>query len=584
MDYIVVKEYLTTVIKKDKSYVFLLLLVSLFGAGVTTIDTLLIKYVIDSLVYKSSVNDILGVLAFGVGSSMLLSLVNGWVKQMIEYKNSQLVSFFEVRIANKIMCLKYEDIDNPQILERKDKALFPVRNQNAIAVFLSNFLNIIQSILSIVSLCIILIALDIWIILIIFMIIAVDILIFKKIQEAEYELFDALIEDNRELNYYKNITTDFKYAKDIRIFGFSDLIFQKINNYIDMSTKKFAKANLKVGKNSSLSSILGVFRNAVVYGYIAYKVYLSEIGIGSFSMYVQAVNSFSELISTLFLNVIEMKQYCKFLYPYFEFEKMQSTEDAFGELALEDSFGIVFENVSFRYPNQDKYALKNVSFSINNQEVVSLVGTNGSGKTTLIKLICGLYQPTEGKILVNGKNIADYKNTDLINNLAVVFQDYKIFASSILENVVFENKPEDKDISSALDSVGLKQFVEELPQKEDTQLTKLFYSDGIELSGGMEQRLAIARAICKKHKVLILDEPTSSLDPVMENMILKDMRNLASNKTTIFVSHSMSSCIWVDKIIVMKDGCVEEIGRHKELLESEGEYHRLFSMQSSLYM
>lgn len=584
VDCAVVKEYLQTVIKRDKGYIVLMLIFACLGAGITAIDTLLIKYVVDGLTLNEPIAEIFPYILAGVLSSAVLTIFNAWIKQRIEYKNMELVHYFELRISNKIMLLKYEDIDNPDILEKKDKALFPVRNQNAIAVFLNDILNIMQSGFSLISLCVILFTLDIWLMFIIFLLILADIWIFSKVQEAEYEFFKVIIEDNRELNYYKNITTDFKYGKDIRLFGFSSLISKKINDYIDISTEKFSRANQKVGKYNSHSAVLSVIRTALVYGYVAFKVLQESIGIGSFAMYVYAVTAFSDLFSKVFLNVIEMKQYCKFLFPYFEFEKMQSIEEVFGEEKAGDSFEVTFEDVSFKYPDQEKYAIRSVSFTIKNNEIVSLVGVNGSGKSTIIKLLCGLYQPTKGRILINGKNICDYDYTDYIDKLAVVFQDYKIFAASISENIVFDREIPKEQLYSILNKVGLSEKIEGLEKKEDTPVSRLFYQDGIELSGGMEQRLAIGRALVKNFRAIILDEPTSALDPVKENEIMNDMRSLALNKTAIFVTHSMASCLWADKIIVMKDGCLEEMGTHKELMNKGGEYEKLFSMQASFYV
>ena len=561
-----------------------MILFSIFGAGATTIDTLLIKYVVDQLMLSENVGKVIPIIVCGIFTSAILSIFNCWIKQKIEYKNLELINFFELRISKKIMSLKYEDIDNPDILEKKDKALFPVRNQNAIAVFLDNIVNIMQSVFSLISICVILFTLDIWLMLIIFMVILIDIWIFSRIQKAEYEFFQVIIEDNRELNYYKSITTDFKYAKDIRLFGFSSFISSKINDYIDISIERFAHANKKVGRFNSYSAILGVLRKSIVYAYVAFKVWVRSIGIGSFTMYVYAVTNFSDHFSKVFINIIEMKQYCKFLYPYFMFEKMESMEDTFGEQKMDESFEIGFDNVSFKYPNQKEYALKNVSFFIKKNEVVSLVGINGSGKTTLVKLMCGLYKPTEGKITINGVNLSDYGYSEFVNKLAIVFQDYKIFGTTIGENIFFEHSISRDKLFEVLKQVSLLDFVKNLKNAEDTPITKMFSQEGIELSGGMEQRLAIARALAKDFNVVILDEPTAALDPIKENQILNDMKNITRNKTAIFVSHSMSSCLWVDKIIVLKDGCVEEIGKHKELLGRNGEYEKLFSAQASFYV
>lgn len=246
---------------------------------------------------------------------------------------------------------------------------------------------------------------------------------------------------------------------------------------------------------------------------------------------------------------------------------------------------IVFENVSFIYPNQEKKSLSNINLTIKKGERISIVGENGAGKTTFIKLLLRLYEPTEGRILFNGIDIRDIDYQDYQKIFSTVFQDYKLFAFRIIDNITSleGNEAEKEKVMKCLEKAGLSSKIEKLEHGLDTYLYNIYDEEGIELSGGESQKLAIARALYKDSPIVILDEPTAALDPRAEYEIYTRFLALVESKTSIFISHRLSSTKLCDRIVLFKDGSIEETGTHNELLQKGGLYAELFRMQAQFY-
>ncbi len=245
---------------------------------------------------------------------------------------------------------------------------------------------------------------------------------------------------------------------------------------------------------------------------------------------------------------------------------------------------IEFKNVSFRYPNTDSYILKQLSFKIYNNERISIVGANGSGKTTMIKLLCRLYNPSEGNIYLHGKDINDYDYDFYIKQLAVVFQDFKIFSFPIGQNIAVSDMVDDSKVTEAARKAGLEQLINDMPNGLETSLYKDFDEGGIELSGGEAQKVALARAIYRDASIVILDEPTAALDPIAENDLYSKFNDVATNKTVIFISHRLAACTFSDRIFVFDNGTIIQDGRHKDLLNNtQGRYYELWNAQAQYY-
>ena len=247
---------------------------------------------------------------------------------------------------------------------------------------------------------------------------------------------------------------------------------------------------------------------------------------------------------------------------------------------------IEFRGVSFRYPGCERYVLKDINMTFNPSESVVLVGLNGAGKTTLLKLLTRLYDPTEGVILLDGRDIREYDTEAFYDMFGIIFQDFGKYSETAGENIRFgdvRRNHNDEDVRLAANRGNATDFIEQLPHGFDTPLTRVFEEDGIELSGGQWQKLSVARAFYKESDILILDEPTASLDPLAEQEVFNQFASLSRDRITIFVSHRLSSAVTASKIVVLDGGTVAEEGTHEELMAREGKYHALFSTQAQRY-
>ena len=270
---------------------------------------------------------------------------------------------------------------------------------------------------------------------------------------------------------------------------------------------------------------------------------------------------------------------------YFEIVNKED-EMTYGDkvLDLSGGFEIEFKNVSFKYPGAENYALQNVNLKIKNGEHLAVVGRNGSGKTTFIKLMCRLYDVTDGEILINGANIKEYTKDSIIKLYSVVFQDFKIFSTTLKENVCASGDFDEGRFYACLENADIKERADCLPQKESTYLYKDLDENGVEISGGEAQKIALARALYKDAPIVVLDEPTAALDPIAENEIYTRFNTFVQGKTAIYISHRLSSCAFCDKIAVFNNAKLAETGTHKDLLNAGGKYAELWNAQAKYYI
>jgi ABC-type multidrug transport system fused ATPase/permease subunit len=333
------------------------------------------------------------------------------------------------------------------------------------------------------------------------------------------------------------------------------------------------------GIDSFVTYFFTRFLSLILLGYAVYK---KNMTIAVFTMLYQSINTFDNSMSSLVYSIRTYVQDCAYQEEFINvMEKKSIFSD--GILPIESFDTLEFRNVSFKYPRTETYILKNLDFKIDQKEKVSLVGLNGSGKTTLIKLICRFYSIDEGEILVNGININQYKYEDYMKLMAIVFQDFKVISYSIKSNVAILDENQDK-LYDCLRRAQVLDKVLSLPNKENTYINKWFDKNGIEFSGGEMQKFALARCLYKDTDFIVLDEPTSSLDPMAEAEMYHHFKDIIGHKLTIFISHRLSSCIFSDRIFVL-DGCnIVETGTHKELMSNkEGLYHQMFTAQGEYY-
>lgn len=407
-----------------------------------------------------------------------------------------------------------------------------------------------------------------------------------QMNKAWFKAADEYSRLDRIFYYFLNMFSDYNTGKEIRLYKEQNLIeHTATDKLLTDGEKLLKKASLHTAKSSSFVAILGALVGFGIYLFIGVKGLYGLFGIGSLVLYcgsfMQIINGIMKMAVT-FGKTAEMVP----LVNYY-FEIVNAKDDmTYGkkELDLSDKFEIEFKNVSFKYPNMESYALKNINIKINNGEHLAVVGRNGSGKTTFIKLMCRLYDVTDGEILINGINIKEYSKESIISLYSVVFQDFKIFSTTLAQNISAGEKYDYDKLYKVLDEANIKDRVLAMENKESTYLYKDLDKSGVEISGGEAQKLALARALYKDSPVVILDEPTAALDPVAENEIYNRFNSFVDNKTAIYISHRLSSCAFCNRIAVFDKSHLVEAGTHGKLLERGGVYASLWNAQAEYYI
>lgn len=413
----------------------------------------------------------------------------------------------------------------------------------------------------------------------------------EKQEKIWYENAQAQTLSERIYWIFFNLMSDYPLGKDIRIFKMQDMIERngaKARDDIEGVQKKTIRNSLKVSVGEQLSQNIFIF---AAYLFVGMKAVYGMISVGDVAMYSGAIIILQREISNLFGIWIELKTHNIYLKSYTELMEI-SNEKYKGTIPVEKrwdhAYELEFRNVSFHYPNSDRLILKNISFKLTTGKKLAIVGANGAGKTTFIKLLCRLYDPTEGEILLNGIDIKKYDYDEYIRLFSIVFQDYKIFSFSVAENVAAGPEYDSKRVEKCLKEAGIYECVSQMKHGIESRLLKDQQDgdeEGIEISGGEKQKIALARALYRDAPLVILDEPTSALDPLAEQDIYQRFNEMVSDKTAIFISHRMSSCKFCDEVVVFDEGEIVETGTHEELVTNDsGVYHKMWEAQAQYYM
>lgn len=425
---------------------------------------------------------------------------------------------------------------------------------------------------------------SVWILLSLILNVVANLWIQRKVNEYEYSMKKELSRQNRRKRYYYETTHDFSFGKEIRLYNLKNRVLENYNKEI----QKYIDLNKLIKKKEFTLGFLGLFtlfiNQAALYGILIWKV-VHGMSIADFSMYLALILQLSLLLNTLIEDISFIYRESLYVYDFFKFLDTDLGEIGGEKKAIEkDTLEIEFKNVSFKYPKTDNYIFENLNFKIPKGQRLAIVGLNGAGKSTLVKLITGLYDVDEGEILINGIPIKDFNKKELYSMFSVVFQEVNILAFTLAENIACTSENIDINrVYEVLDKVGLKDKVDSFPKGIEQMMLKIIDENGIELSGGESQKLAIARALYKNGNMVIMDEPTSALDALAEAEIYKDFSELVENKTSIYISHRLSSTKFCDVIALFDKRGLIEYGTHEELMEKRGEYYKMFTIQGKYY-
>ena len=450
--------------------------------------------------------------------------------------------------------------------------------------------SIISTVISIVSYIVIILAVGILPALVIIAVSIPSTVINFYFRRKNHDYLSRKSNERRQLSYYSELITNKDLVKEMRTLDLTDTFIEKYKTVFGVYFKGLRKLMVLECVWNLGAGILSTAVNCVLFVMIAQGVFNGEYEVGNYALYTGALNSIAGGVASLITTTASIYESTLFINNMIAFMKEQPkivpVIDPPRRVERGVGHTLVFEHVSFRYPGAEHDVLTDINLTVSPNESVVLVGLNGAGKTTLIKLLMRLYDPTEGVILLDGHDIREYDVTALYAMFGVVFQDYGKYAVTVKENIAFGEVTKDivsEDIEKAALYSNAKDFIDSLPQKYDTPLMRYFEDSGTELSGGQWQKIAIARAFYADSDILILDEPTASLDAIAEQEIFTQFETLREGKSSIFVSHRLSSATTANKIVVLNNGTIEETGTHAELMKAGGEYYKLFSTQAKRY-
>ncbi len=576
----------------NRKIMFMMAFMTLFNGVMPVIGSLIGKEILNDLA-KSYTNELSSFKIIAV--LLIIQFVYLLFKDAVSRIYSTVLRISGELVANHIkikLMIKSKEVD----LSSYDSPEYYTKLENAtreaarrpIESLTATF-SIISTFISIISYIVIILAIGIIPALVIIAVAIPSTIINFYFRRKNHSYISRRSKERRQLSYYSELITNKDLVKEMRTLNLTDTFIGKYKSVFDIYFRGLKKLMIQECVWNSCAGILSTAVNCVLFVMIAKGVYGGQYEVGNYALYTGALNSIAGGIASLITTTASIYESTLFINNMIAFMKEEPkivpTIDP-PRMVEKGAHTIEFEHVSFRYPGAENYVLRDINLTISPNESVVLVGLNGAGKTTLIKLLMRLYDPTEGTVKLDGHDIREYNVRSLYDMFGIVFQDYGKYAVSVRENIAFGEIMkgiDDEQIKKAAAYSNAQSFIEKLPEQYDTPLMRYFEDSGTELSIGQWQKIAIARAFYADSDVLILDEPTASLDAIAEQEIFNQFEALRNGKSSVFVSHRLSSATTANKIVVLNNGTIEEIGTHSELMKAKGEYYKLFSTQAKRY-
>ena len=557
------------------------------------IPALVFQPIVTSYIPKAMIDCInegatVGRLTLVVGLLSVLVVLTTWLSPFMQELLNGSARIIRMRYAvlafNKNLNTDYTNIESPGGREKNKRAMEYYRSYySGSSDFLDSCNQFCVCVVGVAASLALIYKINIIMILIIFATCAAEFFLLGFLNGKEKKTKNERSKIFVRYDYYYNLCRDFSAAKDIRLYGFTDYFLFAIAKIIcdlEKINQKFMRQNIRIG---GLRALLNLIRELVAYAYLSYLVCGGRLSVSDFIFYFGIITGFSNWIMNAVYQYSNLERCCNDCAAFREFVESEEEGQNRPDIDFDDVASIEFKNVSFTYPSAEKSTVCNMSFKVNRGENIAIVGENGAGKTTAVKLLCGLYYPTSGEILINGKSSRDFSSDSYFNLFSAVFQDYYFMPMTIAENICTASDYDRKKLFAAFDKAGISEKINSLPLKEKTYMIKDVYKDAADFSGGEKQKLLLAKAIYKNAPVLILDEPTAALDPIAENELYLKYNEMTSGKISFFISHRLSSTRFCDRILLVKDGKIAESGTHDELMALKGLYYRMYQVQSYYY-
>ncbi len=519
-----------------------------------------------------------------------MNRITGRVQSMVQTLAGERVSsHIRLKLMKQAKRVDLASFDRPAFYEKLENA-----NREAgmrpVQIMFATF-SLISNCISAVSFVIVLVQIG-WIVPLLVALLALPVaLVNYKFRNRHFWYMRRHSKERRQMNYYSDVVTDKDLAKEMRLMNLSDTFIKKYEEAFEGYYRGMRRLTIKETFWQSMTTLLTVVAEGLLFFYIGYHVVGGNMQIGEYSLLAGALVSIGGFVTGILNVTATIYEGTLFIDNVMTFMKEKPTvvaaTDAPPPVNVHGHHTLTFENVSFAYPGTDRMVISNFSTTIETGESVVLVGLNGAGKTTLIKLLTRLYDPTEGRILLDGHDLREYDPEALYRIYGTVFQDFGRYALTVEENITLGNTAAPADPARAKQAAEMgnaADFISRLENGMDTPLMRYFEETGLELSGGEWQKLSIARAFYADSDILILDEPTAALDPLAEQDIFERFAALGREKLTILVSHRLSGAVNADRILVIENGKLVETGKHEELMALNGKYHHLFTTQAKHYI
>lgn len=589
--------------EKHKDVLVSLVLQSVFAGIRPFIAVILTGVLIDAVYAGAGVRELLQYAAIGVGGTFLLSFADSFLVMHFNRKLEYMQEIQAFPLNRKSMEMDFEYLEDIKVHEMRQR-IEKFGGWSMTAMVLSSANKVLTAFTSIVMAVFVVIPMFIgsnhpvsegftgsWLMSVLFFA-AIMLLVWiafragsyfnKKMANARKEASNA----ETRFKYYFDNLSGFEKQKDLRVCKQQDLYEKEIARFTSEGKATADKMAGAYVKNTLAQQSVSAFMGFLVYIFAGVLAWAGVISIGGVVTYAASILKFTDAVARLAYQMSRLKEFADFAEDYVIYKALPQRKHE-GTIPLEKrrdgKFTVEFDHVSFKYPGSDAYVIQDLNMNFEIGEKMAIVGKNGSGKTTFIKLLCRLYDVTEGCIKVNGIDIRKYNYEEYSDLFAVVFQDFKVFSFPLGENIAAGSRVDEKRAMDALKRAGLGERMQTLPDRLDTNVGREFEENGVTFSGGEKQKMAIARAIYKDAPFVIMDEPTAALDPESECEVYAGFDKMVGNKTAIYISHRLASCRFCQDILVFDRGKIVQRGRHEELENQEGLYRELWNAQAQYY-
>lgn len=572
----------------DRSIAFLALATALAGAGTGIVQLFITPVVLDKVENAGTLSELLAAILDFTGLLLLFALLTGYLSKAVFISRIHVRTQLIGDLHYKLCVTSYPNQEDPEMLKMGKKAFRACSdNTSATEVIWATLSELLKSLLVFGVYLTVLSSLDPLLMAAVAVTSVAGYLVNKRINEWGYRHREEQAGFENRVYYICEKARDVKLAKDVRLFGMKawlddlyDISRRALLGFVERREKTYLWANV-------VDAVLALLRNGLTYGYLIHMALSQGLPVSEFLLYFTAASGFSTWVTQILERVSELHKQSldiSVIREFLEWPEPFRFEGGEDVPLNAGAYELKLEGVSFRYPGAEEDVLHKVDLTIAPGEKLAIVGLNGAGKTTLVKLLCGFYDPTEGRVLLNGKDIRDFDRRQYYRLFSAVFQDFSVMEATLGENVSQEMDLQDEArVWDCLEKAGLAERVRAMPQGLSTHIGRQVFEDGIELSGGELQRLMLARALYKDGPVLVLDEPTAALDPIAENDIYQKYSGMTAGRTSLFISHRLASTRFCDRILFLADGGIAEEGTHQSLLEKNGRYAQLFQIQSRYY-